>query len=90
MGVQSSLDEQAYLLLTEAERQTMTYYMQEYQCGHIGVEPFAMALFELFNTHAKVNQEIRNKGRVWIPAEHCQKCCMRHETETVPKIALSL
>lgn len=54
MGSLSSLEEQAYLLLTEAERQTMTYYIQEYQCGHIGVEPLAMALFELFNTHAKV------------------------------------
>ncbi|XP_058231551.1 whirlin isoform X2 [Hemibagrus wyckioides] len=54
MGARSSLDEQAYLLLTEAERQTMTYYIQEYQSGHIGVEPLAMALFELFNTHAKL------------------------------------
>ncbi|XP_053085161.1 whirlin [Pangasianodon hypophthalmus] len=54
MGARSSLEEQAYLLLTEAERQTMTYYIQEYQCGHIGVEPLAMALFELFNTHAKL------------------------------------
>ncbi|KAI5613040.1 whirlin-like isoform X1, partial [Silurus asotus] len=52
--VRSSLDEQAYLLLTDAERQTMTYYIQEYQCGHISVEPLAMALFELFNTHAKL------------------------------------
>ncbi|GAA6066139.1 whirlin, partial [Tachysurus ichikawai] len=54
MGTRSSLDEQAYLLLTEAERQTMNYYIQEYQSGHIGVEPLAMALFELFNTHAKL------------------------------------
>lgn len=54
LGARSSLEEQAYLLLTETERQTMTYYIQEYQCGHIGVEPLAMALFELFNTHAKV------------------------------------
>ncbi|XP_060763368.1 whirlin [Neoarius graeffei] len=54
LGARSSLEEQAYLLLTEAERQTMTYYIQEYQCGHIGVEPLAMALFELFNTHAKL------------------------------------
>lgn len=54
MGARSSLEEQAYLLLTETERQTMSYYIQEYQHGHIGVEPLAMALFELFNTHAKV------------------------------------
>ncbi|KAJ7993632.1 hypothetical protein DPEC_G00256660 [Dallia pectoralis] len=50
-----SLDEQASLLLTDTERQTMTYYLQEYQDGHIGLEPLAMALFELFNTHAKLS-----------------------------------
>ncbi|KAI4892893.1 hypothetical protein NFI96_019201 [Prochilodus magdalenae] len=54
VGARSSLEEQAYLLLTETERQTMSYYIQEYQNGHIGVEPLAMALFELFNTHAKL------------------------------------
>lgn len=32
----------------------MSYYLQEYQVGHICVEPLAMALFELFNTQAKV------------------------------------
>ncbi|XP_066514481.1 whirlin-like [Hoplias malabaricus] len=53
-GARSSLEEQAYLLLTEAERQTMGYYIQEYQHGHIVVESLAMALFELFNTHAKL------------------------------------
>lgn len=85
MGARSSLDEQAYLLLTEAERQTMTYYIQEYQSGHIGVEPLAMALFELFNTHAKVQLVTTNSGgRVWI------QCCMKHDMETVPEIALSL
>lgn len=42
------------MLLTEPERKTMAYYLQEYQDQHIGVEPLAMALFELFNTHAKV------------------------------------
>ncbi|XP_029915774.1 whirlin isoform X2 [Myripristis murdjan] len=54
-GTQVSLEEQAYLLLTEPERQTMAYYLQEYQDGHIGVEPLTMALFELFNTHAKLS-----------------------------------
>ncbi len=54
-GAWSSLEEQAYMLLTETERQTMSYYIQEYQRAHIGVEPLAMALFELFNTHAKVH-----------------------------------
>ncbi|XP_051774057.1 whirlin-like isoform X2 [Ctenopharyngodon idella] len=47
------LEEQARHLLTEPERQTMGYYIQEYRDGHIGVEQLVMALFELFNTHAK-------------------------------------
>ncbi|KAI3372494.1 hypothetical protein L3Q82_022695 [Scortum barcoo] len=61
-GTQVSLEQQAYMLLTEPERQTMTYYLQEYQEGHIGVEPLAMALFELFNTHAKLSMlsEVRS------------------------------
>lgn len=54
VGARSSLEEQACLLLTETERQTLSYYIQEYQHGHIGVEPLAMAMFELFNTHAKL------------------------------------
>lgn len=32
------LEEQARHLLTEAERQTMGYYVEEYRDGHIGVE----------------------------------------------------
>ncbi|KAG7281464.1 hypothetical protein CRUP_012407 [Coryphaenoides rupestris] len=61
-GPQVSLEQQAYLLLTELERQTMGYYLQEYQDGHIGVEPLTMALFELFNTHAKLSMlsEVRS------------------------------
>ncbi|XP_067456718.1 whirlin isoform X2 [Thunnus thynnus] len=61
-GAQVSLEQQAYMLLTELERQTMAYYLQEYQEGHIGVEPLAMALFELFNTHAKLSMlsEVRS------------------------------
>lgn len=55
-GVLLSLEQQAYMLLTEPERKTMGYYLQEYQDGHIGVESLVMALFELFNTHAKVKQ----------------------------------
>ncbi|KAK2912112.1 hypothetical protein Q8A67_004245 [Cirrhinus molitorella] len=54
-GAWSSLEEQAYMLLTDTERQTMSYYLLEYQRAHIGVEPLAMALFELFNTHAKLS-----------------------------------
>lgn len=58
-GAQVSLEQQAYMLLTEPERQTMAYYLQEYHEGHIGVQPLTMALFELFNTHAKVRQRQR-------------------------------
>ncbi|XP_029566506.1 whirlin-like [Salmo trutta] len=47
------LEEQARHLLTETERQTMGYYMEEYRDGHIGVEQLVLALFELLNTHAK-------------------------------------
>ncbi|KAM6943914.1 whirlin [Lycodopsis pacificus] len=61
-GAHVSLEQQAYMLLTEPERQTMAYYLQEYQEGHIEVEPLAMALFELFNTHAKLSMlsEVRS------------------------------
>ncbi|XP_036069657.1 whirlin-like [Oryzias melastigma] len=61
-GAQVSLEQQAFMLLTEQERQTMVYYLQEYQEGHIRVEPLAMALFELFNTHAKLSMlsEVRS------------------------------
>lgn len=54
------LEEQARHLLTESERQTMGYYVEEYRDGHIGVDQLVMALFELLNTHAKViTSEIR-------------------------------
>lgn len=63
-GAQVSLEQQAYMLLTEPERQTMAYYLQEYHEGHIGVQPLTMALFELFNTHAKVWQQQSAKEEV--------------------------
>ncbi|XP_035291465.1 whirlin isoform X1 [Anguilla anguilla] len=55
------LEEQARHLLTEAERQTMGYYLKEYGDAHITVEALVMALFELLNTHAKFSllSEIR-------------------------------
>ncbi|XP_029685463.1 whirlin-like isoform X2 [Takifugu rubripes] len=61
-GVQVSLEQQAYMLLTEPERETMAYYLQEYQEGHIAVQALVMALFELFNTHAKLSMlaEVRS------------------------------
>ncbi|XP_045923456.1 whirlin isoform X1 [Micropterus dolomieu] len=56
------LEEQARHLLTEAERQTMSYYVEEYRDGHIGVEQLVVALFELLNTHAKFSllSEVRS------------------------------
>ncbi|XP_058614942.1 whirlin isoform X2 [Onychostoma macrolepis] len=58
------LEEQARHLLTEPERQTMGYYIQEYRDGHIGVEQLVMALFELFNTHAKFSLLSEVRGLV--------------------------
>lgn len=48
------LDDQARHLLTEQERATMMYYLDQYRGGAISVEALVMALFELLNTHAKV------------------------------------
>uniref|UniRef100_A0A673I5C4 Whirlin n=1 Tax=Sinocyclocheilus rhinocerous TaxID=307959 RepID=A0A673I5C4_9TELE len=58
------LEEQARHLLTEPERQTMGYYIQEYRDGHIGVEQLVMALLELFNTHAKFSLLSEVRGLV--------------------------
>ncbi|KAM9735163.1 whirlin isoform 3-T3 [Menidia menidia] len=58
------LEEQARHLLTEVERQTMGYYIEEYREGHIGVEQLVMALFELLNTHAKFSLLSEVRGLV--------------------------
>ncbi|XP_060791527.1 whirlin [Neoarius graeffei] len=58
------LEEQARHLLTEPERQTMSYYIQEYRNGHVGVEQLVMALFELLNTHAKFSLLSEMRGLV--------------------------
>ncbi|XP_030625306.1 whirlin [Chanos chanos] len=58
------LEEQARHLLTEPERQTMGYYLEEYRDAHIGVEQLVMALFELFNTHAKFSLLSEVRGLV--------------------------
>ncbi|KAM9811055.1 whirlin-like [Neosynchiropus ocellatus] len=63
-GPQVSLEQQAHMLLTEPQRQTMAYYLQEYQRGHIAVEALTMALFELFNTHAKLSMLSEVRGLV--------------------------
>lgn len=71
-GLQVLLEQQAFLLLTEAERQTLAYYLQEYQEGHIAVHALVMALFELFNTHAKVEQDLRQQ----LPAPPLSLLCV--------------
>ncbi|KAG7498733.1 whirlin isoform X1 [Solea senegalensis] len=58
------LEEKARHLLTEAERQTMGYYVEEYRDGHIGAEQLVMALFELLNTHAKFSLLSEVRGLV--------------------------
>ncbi|XP_051955336.1 whirlin-like [Xyrauchen texanus] len=58
------MEEHARHLLTEPERQTMGYYIQEYRDGHIGVEQLVMALFELLNTHAKFSLLSEVRGLV--------------------------
>ncbi|XP_071219299.1 whirlin-like [Salvelinus alpinus] len=58
------LEEQARHLLTETERQTMGYYVEEYRDGHIEVEQLVMALFELLNTHAKFSLLSEVRGLV--------------------------
>ncbi|XP_060746859.1 whirlin isoform X2 [Tachysurus vachellii] len=58
------LEEQARHLLTEPERQTMSYYIQEYNRGHIGVEQLVMALFELLNTQAKFSLMSEMRGQI--------------------------
>ncbi|XP_061554009.1 whirlin isoform X2 [Phycodurus eques] len=62
------LEEQARHLLTESERQTMGYYLEEYRDGHIGVEQLVMALFELLNTNAKFSLLSEVRGLV-IPQD---------------------
>ncbi|XP_070374977.1 whirlin isoform X6 [Equus asinus] len=48
-----ALEEQARHVLTEQERATMAYYLEEYRGGSVSVEALVMALFELLNTHTK-------------------------------------
>ncbi|MBN3299540.1 WHRN protein, partial [Amia calva] len=58
------LEEQGRHLLTEPERRTLGYYLEEYRIGHIAVEALVMALFELLNTHAKFSLLSEVRGLV--------------------------
>ncbi|XP_053505463.1 whirlin isoform X1 [Ictalurus furcatus] len=78
------LDEQARHLLTEPERQTMSYYIQEYRNGHIGVEQLVMALFELLNTHAKFSLLSEMRGLVSAQdLENFDALVLRREIEAL-------
>ncbi|CAH2316421.1 whirlin isoform X1 [Pelobates cultripes] len=57
------LEERARLLLTEPERSTMSYYLQQYKERHIPVQALVMAMFELLNTQAKFSllSELRSQ-----------------------------
>ncbi|KAI4542564.1 hypothetical protein MG293_007943 [Ovis ammon polii] len=61
------LEEQARHLLTEQERATMAYYLEEYRGGSVSVEALVMALFELLNTHAKVTRASSGKAGLEEP-----------------------
>ncbi|XP_059214117.1 LOW QUALITY PROTEIN: whirlin [Centropristis striata] len=78
------LEEQARHLLTEAERQTMGYYLEEYRDGHIGVEQLVVALFELLNTHAKFSLLSEVRGLVTPQdLEHFDGLVLRREIQAL-------
>ncbi|XP_072583655.1 whirlin isoform X3 [Vulpes vulpes] len=58
------LEEQARHLLNPQERATMAYYLEEYRGGSVSVEALVMALFELFNTHAKFSLLSEVRGTI--------------------------
>ncbi|KAM3599302.1 uncharacterized protein V6R79_003451 [Siganus canaliculatus] len=78
------LEEQARHLLTETERQTMSYYLEEYRDGHIGVEQLVVALFELLNTHAKFSLLSEVRGLVTPQdLEHFDGLVLRREIQAL-------
>uniref|UniRef100_G3Q1Y6 Whirlin n=1 Tax=Gasterosteus aculeatus TaxID=69293 RepID=G3Q1Y6_GASAC len=78
------LEEQARHLLTEAERQTMGYYLEEYRDGHVGVEQLVVALFELLNTHAKFSLLSEVRGLVTPQdLEHFDGLVLRREIQAL-------
>ncbi|XP_056874885.1 whirlin isoform X3 [Takifugu flavidus] len=78
------LEEQARHLLTEAERHTMSYYLDQYRDGHVGVEQLVIALFELFNTHAKFSLLSEVRGLVFPQdLEHFDALVLRREIQAL-------
>ncbi|XP_035683753.1 whirlin-like isoform X10 [Branchiostoma floridae] len=56
------IEETARQLLSDNERGTMGYYLNEYERSNIDVDALVMALFELLNTHSKFSllSEVRS------------------------------
>eukprot|EP00066_Takifugu_rubripes_P009525 XP_003976555.1 PREDICTED: whirlin-like [Takifugu rubripes] len=78
------LEEQARHLLTEGERHTMSYYLDQYRDGHVGVEQLVIALFELFNTHAKFSLLSEVRGLVFPQdLEHFDALVLRREIQAL-------
>uniref|UniRef100_A0A452FZV1 Whirlin n=1 Tax=Capra hircus TaxID=9925 RepID=A0A452FZV1_CAPHI len=78
------LEEQARHLLTEQERATMAYYLEEYRGGSVSVEALVMALFELLNTHAKFS--LLSEVRGTIPPQDLDRfdhLVLRREIESM-------
>ncbi|KAM8803814.1 whirlin isoform 2-T2 [Rhynchonycteris naso] len=78
------LEEQARHLLSEQERATMAYYLEEYRAGSVSVEALVMALFELLNTHAKFSLLSEVRGTV-APQDldRFDHLVLRHEIDSM-------
>ena len=70
------LEEQARHLLTEQERATLAYYLEEYRGGSVSVEALVMALFQLLNTHAKVTRASSGKAGLEGPGFSSRGFCI--------------
>nr|XP_034357844.1 whirlin isoform X5 [Arvicanthis niloticus] len=78
------LDDQARHLLTEQERATMMYYLDQYRGGAISVEALVMALFELLNTHAKFSLLSEVRGIISPQdLDHFDHLVLRREIESM-------
>ncbi|XP_025744493.2 whirlin isoform X1 [Callorhinus ursinus] len=78
------LEEKARHLLTEQERATMAYYLEEYRGGSISVAALVMALFELLNTHAKFSLLSEVRGAISPQdLDHFDHLVLRREIESM-------
>ncbi|XP_012576876.1 PREDICTED: whirlin isoform X2 [Condylura cristata] len=76
------LEEQARHLLTEPERATLAYYLEEYRGGSASVEALVTALFQLLNTHAKFSLLSEVRGTISPQdLDHFDHLVLRREIE---------